>query len=151
MALDRTNNSSLSLGHSDIFEELKQLFSTTPKVGKEMEANGGHRSDQTLDRTWSPFDRTRPVSVQHLRVFQLVDRMRWRVRSRPTRHVRSLRELTGLQPDAGTVASGQFCSTSGRCFVVRCSGLTSASGPLRDQRVRSSFVRPVHATSTSGQ
>jgi hypothetical protein len=31
--------------------------------------------------------------------------------------------------------------------LERCSGLTSASGPLRDQRVRSSFARPVSATS----
>jgi hypothetical protein len=44
-------------------------FSTTPEVGKETEANGGHRGDRTLDRTRSQFDRTRPVSVQRLRVF----------------------------------------------------------------------------------
>jgi hypothetical protein len=31
------------------------------------------------------------------------------------------------------------------------SGLTSASGPLWDQRVRSCFARPVRATSASGQ
>jgi hypothetical protein len=35
--------------------------------------------------------------------------------------------------------------------LERCSGLTSASGPLREQRVRSSFARPVCATSASGQ
>jgi hypothetical protein len=52
-----------------VFEELKRLFSTTPEVGKEMEANGGHISDRTLDRTRSLFDRTRSVSVQRLRVF----------------------------------------------------------------------------------
>jgi hypothetical protein len=57
---------------SGVFEELKRLFSTTPEVGKETEANGGHRGDWT----WSLFDRTRPVSVQRLRVFQFVDRMR---------------------------------------------------------------------------
>jgi hypothetical protein len=34
-----------------------------------MEANRGHRGDRTLDRTRSLFDRTRPVSVQRLRVF----------------------------------------------------------------------------------
>jgi hypothetical protein len=50
---------------SGVFEELKRLFSTTPEVGKETEANGGHRGD----RTRSLFDRTRPVSVQRLRVF----------------------------------------------------------------------------------
>jgi hypothetical protein len=52
-----------------VFEELKRLFSTTPEVGKETEANRGHRVDRTLDRTRSLFDRTRPVSVQRLRVF----------------------------------------------------------------------------------
>jgi hypothetical protein len=135
---------------SDVFEELKQLFSTMSEVGKETETNGGHRSDRTLDRTRSLFDRTCLASVQRLRVSQFFDRTRWNVRSLSTERIRSLRELTGLQPNAGTVASGQFCSASGRCFVVRCSGLTSASGPLRDQRVRSSFTRPVVATSASG-
>jgi hypothetical protein len=47
-----------------VFEELKRLFSTTPEVRKETEANGGHRGDRTLNRTQSLFDRTRPVSVQ---------------------------------------------------------------------------------------
>jgi hypothetical protein len=129
---------------SGVFEELKQLFSTTPEVRKETEANGGHRGDRTLDRTRSQFDRTRLVCVQRLRVSQFVDRTWWRVRSQSTGRVWSIKELTGLQPDAGTVASD-------RCFVVRCSGLTSVSGPLRDQRVRSSFVRPVIAWSTSGR
>jgi hypothetical protein len=59
---------------SGVFEELKRLFSTTPEVGKETEANVGHRGDRTLDRTRSLFDRTCPVSVQRLRVFQFVDR-----------------------------------------------------------------------------
>jgi hypothetical protein len=59
---------------SGVFEELKRLFSTTPKIIKETEANGGHRGDWTLDQTRSLFDRTRPVSVQHLRVFQFDDR-----------------------------------------------------------------------------
>jgi hypothetical protein len=35
--------------------------------------------------------------------------------------------------------------------LERCSGLTSASGPLRDQHVRSCFARRVRATSASGQ
>jgi hypothetical protein len=52
-----------------------------------------------------------------------------RVRSRPTGRVRSLRELTRLQPDAGTVTSGQFSSASGRCFV--------GARFLFDQRIRS--------------
>jgi hypothetical protein len=113
--------------------------------------NGGHRGDRTLDQTRSLFDRTRPVSVQRLRVFWFFDRTRWRVRSQSIRRVRSFRELTGLKLDAGTVASGQFCSAFGRCFVVRCSGLTSASGPLWDQRIWSYFARPVRVTSASGQ
>jgi hypothetical protein len=61
---------------SGVFEELKRLFSTTPEVGKETEANGGHRGDWTLNRTRSLFDRTRPVSVQCLHVFQFVDQTR---------------------------------------------------------------------------
>jgi hypothetical protein len=136
---------------SGVFEELKRLFSTTSEVEKETEANGGHRGDRTLDRTRSLFDRMRPVNVQRLHVSRLSDRTRWRVRSLSTKRVRSFRELTGLQSDAGTVASDQFYGASGRCFVERCSGLTSASGPLRDQRVRSILARPVHATSASGR
>jgi hypothetical protein len=54
---------------SGVFEELKRLFSTTPEVGKETEANGGHRGDRTLNRTRSLYDWTRLVSVQCLRVF----------------------------------------------------------------------------------
>jgi hypothetical protein len=34
-----------------------------PEVGKETEANGGHRGDRTLHRTRSWYDRTRPVST----------------------------------------------------------------------------------------
>jgi RNA binding exosome subunit len=55
--------------YSGVFEELKRLFSTTPEVRKETEANEGHRGDRTLNRTRSLHDRTRPVSVQCLRVF----------------------------------------------------------------------------------
>jgi hypothetical protein len=132
---------------SGVFEELKRLFSTTPEVENQTEANGGHRGD----RTRSLFDWTCPVSVQCLRVSRLSDRTRWRVRSLSIGHVRSFRELTGLQPDAGTVASGQFCSTSGHCFIVRSLYLISASGPLRDRCVRSIPARPVLATSASGR
>jgi hypothetical protein len=46
------------------------------EVGKETEVNGGHRGDRTLDRTRSLYDRTRPVSIQRLRVFQFDDRTR---------------------------------------------------------------------------
>jgi hypothetical protein len=61
---------------SGVFEELKRLFSTTPEVRKETEANGGHRGDRTLNQTRSLVDQTRPVSVQCLRVFQFDDRTR---------------------------------------------------------------------------
>jgi hypothetical protein len=113
--------------------------------------DGGHRGDRTLDRTRSLFDRTRSVSAQGLRACWTSDRTRWRVRSRSTGRVRSLWKLTGLQPDAGTVASGATSSASSRCFAGALLGLTSASGQLRDQRVRSSFARPVNSTSASGR
>jgi hypothetical protein len=58
---------------SGVFDELKRLFSTTPEVRKR---NGGHRGDRTLNQTRSLHDRTRPVSVQCLRVFQVDDRTR---------------------------------------------------------------------------
>jgi hypothetical protein len=45
-----------------LFGEVKCLFSTVPEVGKETEANGGHRGDRTLQRTRSWYDRTRLVS-----------------------------------------------------------------------------------------
>jgi hypothetical protein len=47
---------------SDVFGNLKCLFSTTPEVGKETKANGGHRGDRMLHQTWSWYDRTRSVS-----------------------------------------------------------------------------------------
>jgi hypothetical protein len=54
---------SLRVRDSGVFEELKCLFFTTPEIGKETEANGGHRGDQTLHQTRSWYDRTRPVST----------------------------------------------------------------------------------------
>jgi hypothetical protein len=63
---------------------------------EETEANGVHRSDRTLDRTRSLFDRTHPVSAQRLRVSQYSDRTRWRVRLRSTGRIRSWWVLTGL-------------------------------------------------------
>jgi hypothetical protein len=89
--------------------------------------NGGHRSDRTLVRTWSLCDWTRPVSAQRVSVSRLSDRTRWRVRSRSTGRVRSLWELTGLQPDAGTMVSG---SSS-----VRVRSLLRWSIARLDQRV----------------
>jgi hypothetical protein len=149
-----------------VFEELKRLFSTTLEVRKEMEANRGHRGDRTLDWTRSLFDRTRPVSVQHLRVFWFFDRTQWHVRSQSIGCVRSIWELTGLQPDTGIMASGQFCSTSGRCLggaLLRSDQrVWSVTGPARpvilrafgprDQHVRSVFRKRRHyAIGTSGQ
>jgi hypothetical protein len=61
---------------SALFGEVKCLFSSASEVGKETEANGGHRGDRTLDQTRSLYDWTRPVSVQRLRVFQIDDRTR---------------------------------------------------------------------------
>jgi hypothetical protein len=60
-------------------------------------------------------------------------------------------ELTGLQPDADIVASDATSSASGRWFTGALLGLTSASGQLRYQRVRSSFARLVNSTSVSGR
>jgi hypothetical protein len=54
---------------SSVLEELKRLVSTMSEVREGIEANGGHRGDRMLDRTWSLFDQTCPVSVQCLRVF----------------------------------------------------------------------------------
>jgi hypothetical protein len=47
---------------STLFGEVKRLFSTAPKVGKETEANGGHCGDRMLHRTRSRYDRTCLVS-----------------------------------------------------------------------------------------
>jgi hypothetical protein len=99
--------------------------------------NGGHRSDRTLDRTRSLFDRTRPVSAQGLHACWSSDRTGWRVQSQSTGRVRSLWERTGLQSDAGTVASG---ATS-----MRVRSLLHWSVAQLDQRVRSvmGLARPV--------
>jgi hypothetical protein len=115
------------------FQEMKCLF--FHYAGREeTEVNGGHRGDWTLDRT-------RSVSAQRLRVSRYSDRTRWCVRSWLTGCVRSLWMHTGLIPNAGTVASSLSSSASGRYSLEHCSGLTSVSGQLRDQHVRSSFAR----------
>jgi hypothetical protein len=135
---------------SGVFE-LKRLFSTTPKVEKEMEANGGHRSDRTLDRTRSLFDRTRPVSVQRLRVFQFVDRTR--STSGHSRSDASSRSGSLLDSNR-TLALWRPISSAARPVDVSSehgSGLTSVSSPLQDQRARSYFACSVRATSASGR
>jgi hypothetical protein len=77
---------------SDVFGNLKCLFSTTPKVGKETEANGGHRGDRTLHRTWSWYDQTRPVSTAQTRVLGFITGASGHSRDRCVRSV-TQREL----------------------------------------------------------
>jgi hypothetical protein len=129
----------------------------------ETEANGGHSGDRTLDRTRSLCDRTRPVSVERLRVSQLFDLTCCASgHSRPDASGRSRSLLDSNQ----TLTLWRPVSSATRPVAVsleRCSGLSSASGPLRDQRVwsvmgqrvRSSYAvrlaHPVRATSASGQ
>jgi hypothetical protein len=136
---------------SGVFEELKQLFSTTPEVEKETEANGGHRSDRTLDRTRSLFDRTRLVSVQRLREFQFVDRTRGASgHGRPDASGRS----GSLLDSNRTLALWRPISSPAHPVTVlleRDSDLTSASGQLRDRHVRSILARPVVATNASSR
>jgi hypothetical protein len=134
---------------SGVFEDLKCLFSTTPKVGKETEANGGHRGDRTRSR----YDRTRPVSTTQqsgVRVLGFATGASGHSRDRRVRsgvqrelrfartigRVRSLRELTGLQPDAGTVASD-------RC-LERVRSLLRGRAVLCDRRARS-FERRIRS------
>jgi hypothetical protein len=107
------------------------------------EANVGHRGDRTLDRTRTLFDRMRPVSVQRLRVSQFFDRTRW--------HVRSLRELLDSNQTLVLWRPVNSAACPVTDLLEHCSGLTSASGLLRDQRVRSSFARSVRTTSASGR
>jgi hypothetical protein len=127
--------------------------------GEEMEANGGHIGDRTLNQMWSLIDRMRLVSAQCLCASRSCDRTRWRVRSRLTGRVRSRVESYWKRPDAGTVASG---SSS-----VRIRSLTHWSAARLDQRVRSvtgparpvvlrtwvvcALARSVSSTSTFGQ
>jgi hypothetical protein len=94
--------------------------------------NGGHRGDQTLDRTWSLFDRTRLVSVQRLRVFLFLIR-----HGGVSGHSRS--DASGqsgsLLDSNRTLALWRPVSSIAHPVDVsleRGLGLTSASGPLRD-------------------
>jgi hypothetical protein len=123
------------------------------------EANGGHNGDQTLDRTQSLCDRTRPVSAQRVSMFRFSDRTRWRVRSRSTGRVRSLWELTRLQPDADTVTSSATCvrvRSLLRWSVARLDQcVRSVMGPARPVVLRAWVVyapaRSVRVISASGQ
>jgi hypothetical protein len=133
------------------------------------EANGCHRGDRTLDRTRSLFDRTRPVSVQRLHVFQLFDQTldrTWslfdRTRSVSVQRLRvfqlfdRMRNASGhSRPDVSGLSRSLVDSNRTRALwrpvrhavrpvtvlLERCSGLTSASGPLRVQRVWSARLQ----------
>jgi hypothetical protein len=120
------------------------------EVGKETEANGGHRGDQTLNRTWSLHDRTRLVSVQCLRVFQFDDRTR-----SASGHSRS--DASGrsgsLLDSNQTLALWRPIISPARPVVVSLSAaqVTNASGHSWDQCVRSFVARSVYASSASGR
>jgi hypothetical protein len=150
---------------SGVFEELKRLFSTTPEVGKETEANIGHRGDRTLNQT-------RPVIVQCLRVFRFDDRTRGASdRSGSLLDSNRTLALSRLVISPARPVIVLLCAAQAdqrvRSFMglVRPVGVsefsrwaTSASGQL-DQRVRSVLrglavarpARPVSSTGASGQ
>jgi hypothetical protein len=138
---------------TDVFKELKCLFSTTPEVREETEANGGHWGDRTLNRT-------RPVQESGARVLGFAtgasghsrDRCvrsgaqrssAWRRTDRThgasshTRSDASGRDGSSLDHDRTLALSRPVVawSASGRCFVgvrrcaIGASGrLSSASG-----------------------
>jgi hypothetical protein len=131
-----------SLQDSGVFEELKRLFSTMSEVGKETEANGGHRGDRMLHRTRSLNDRTCPVRVQRLRVFQFDDRTR--SASGHCRLDASGRSGSLLDSNRTLALSHPVSSTARSITISMCAAqacparpvVRSASG-LRDERVRS--------------
>jgi hypothetical protein len=137
---------------SALFAEVKCLFSSAPEVRKETEANGGHRGDRTLDRTRSLYDRTRPVSVQRLRVFQFDDRKH--SVSGPIDRTRPVIQGAYWTPTGrwhcGVRSVLQRVRSLFRCALLRLDQrVRSVTGParpvapsasgLRDQRVRSVF------------
>jgi hypothetical protein len=97
---------------STLFGEVKCLFSTTPEVGKETEANGGHCGDRTLHRTRSQLD-------QHVRSVHSVSAPR-------------VSDQTLVWPDQ-RVRSVHLCAEVERA--------TGASGPSWDRRIRSGVQR----------
>jgi hypothetical protein len=160
---------SLRARDSGVFEDLKCLFSTTPEVGEETEANGGHSGDRTLNRTRSRFDRTRPVSSSRQSGARVLgsrtsasghsrDR---RVRSGAQRELQNIRsigrvrsrwDLTGLKPNAECSASGRLSGASGRCVWLLahsdrwrigrpCLNLERTRGRCR--AIRRGWARPV--------
>jgi hypothetical protein len=127
---------------SGIFEDLRRLFSTTPKVGKETEANGGHQGDRTLNRTWSRFDRTRPVSSTQqsgARVLGFTTGA-----SGPSRN-RSVR--SGTQRSRAWRRADRTRGASGH----KRSDVSGHDGSSLDRDRTLALLRPVVAWSASGQ
>jgi hypothetical protein len=111
-----------------------------------MEANGDHRGDRTLDRTRSMFTgRVRSVLSVCPCLGFLIGRGGASGHGRPDASGRR----GSLLDSNRTLVLWRPVSSAARPVadsLERCSGLTSASGPLRDQCVRSSFARPVRAS-----
>jgi hypothetical protein len=152
------------------FGEVKCLFSIAPEVGKETEANAvtevtgrctgrGHGVTGRVRSVQRGFRRA-GARVCNRRVRSLAGPARpvmhpeetevhrgrsdaGRVRSHTIGRVRSLKELTGLTPDAGTVASGHCEERVRSLFRGRM---------LCDRRVRSfEAARPVDGLTVEGQ
>jgi hypothetical protein len=142
---------------------LKCLFSTTPKVGKETEANEGHRGDRTLHRTRSWYDRTRPVSTTQqsgARVLGFTtgafghswDRRVWSCAQRELQNARMIGRATRpvtrdrtrpIVEGAYWTQIGRWPVASGRC-VERVRSCRCARGIVRS-------VRPVVARGAFGR
>jgi hypothetical protein len=109
---------------SGVFEELKCLFSNTPEVREETEANGGHSGDWTLNRTRSWFDRTRPVSSSR----------------------QSGAQVLGFCTSVSGQAPRENCRTQGQSDAVCVrSRSSSRDGTLLDSNRTPSVARPVVA------
>jgi hypothetical protein len=141
-----------------VFEKLKCLFSTTLEVGKETEANGGHRGDRTLHRTRSWYDRTRPVSTAQARVLgfatgasgHLRDR---RVRSGVQRKLSMIgREARPVTHDrTRPIVEDAYWTLTGR-WHCRVRSLRGARPVVVSRaRVLCGSARPVVARSASGR
>jgi hypothetical protein len=125
---------------SALFGEVKCLFSTTPEVGKETEANGGHCGDRTLHQTRSRFDWMRLVSSQQLLGARVLGFPTGAFGPSRNRSVRSgtQRGRIGRRADRTRGASGHMRSAaSGR------------GGSLLDSDRMPGAARPVTATVTS--
>jgi hypothetical protein len=160
---------------SGVFGNLKCLFSTTSEVGKETEANGGHRGDRTLHRTRSWYDRTRPVSTAQARVLGFATGVSGHSRDRCVRsgaqeELRFARTIgRGARPvthdRTRPIVEGAYWTLTGRghCHIRSLTGarpvVTSwARGAVRSARLvidwsasgHSGPVRPVVMRGVSG-